>query len=45
MTSPEYRGNNYISLFWGDDDAQPTGSLNHDEHSEINRLLRSMKHP
>lgn len=45
VTSPEYRGNNYISLFWGDDDAQPTGSLHPDEHSEINSLLRSMKHP
>jgi hypothetical protein len=41
VTSPEYRGQNYISLFWGDDDAQPTRSLTDAEHNEVNRLLRS----
>lgn len=41
MTSPEFRGHNYISLFWGDDDAQPTRSLTNAEHNEVNRLLRS----
>ena len=41
VTSPEFRGHNYISLFWGDDDAQPTRSLTDAEHNEVNRLLRS----
>jgi hypothetical protein len=41
VTSPEFRGNNYISLFWGDADAQPTRSLTTSEHDEINRLLQS----
>ena len=45
VTSPEFRGKNYISLFWGDDDAQPTRSMTADEHNEVNRLLSSMKHP
>jgi hypothetical protein len=52
VTSPEYRGHNYISLFWGDDDAQPTRPLRIDEQAEVNRLLHSlsptngpMKHP
>ena len=39
VSSPEYRGNNYISLFWGDDEAQPIRSLTIDEHNEVNRLL------
>ena len=41
VTSPEYRGQNYISLFWGDDDAQPIRSLTIDEQNEVNRLLHS----
>jgi hypothetical protein len=41
VTSPEYRGNNYISLFCGDDDAQPIRSLTTAEHNEVNRLLHS----
>jgi hypothetical protein len=52
VTPPEYRGNNYISLFWGDDDAQPIRSLTIAEHNEVNRLLHllpsvygPMKHP
>jgi hypothetical protein len=45
VTSPEYRGQNYIRLFWGDDDAQPIRFLTIDEHNEVNRLLHSMKHP
>ena len=36
----EFRGNNYISLFWGDEDAQPIRSLTIAEHNEVNRLLR-----
>jgi len=43
VTSPEFRGQNYISLFWGDDDAQPMRSLTTDEQNEINRLLDSMQ--
>jgi hypothetical protein len=43
VTSPEYRGNNYISLFWGDDDAQPSRPLTIGEHDEINRLLHSIR--
>jgi hypothetical protein len=52
VTSPEYQGNNYISLYWGDDDAQPIRPLTVAEHNEVNRLLHSlpsaygpMKHP
>ena len=41
VTSPEFRGNNYISVFCGDDDAQPIRSLTTAEHHEVNRLLRS----
>ena len=41
VTSPEFRGNNYISLYWGDADAQPIRSLTTAEHDDINRLLRS----
>jgi hypothetical protein len=41
VTSPEFRGNNYVSLFWGDADAQPIRSLTTAEHNEVNRLLRS----
>ena len=43
VTSPEFRGQNYISLFWGDDDAQPIRSLTIDEQNEISRLLDSMQ--
>jgi hypothetical protein len=43
VSSPEFRGKNYVSLFWGDDDAQPIRSLTPDEHEEVNRLLRSSK--
>ena len=39
VSSPEFRGNNHISLFWGDDTAQPLRSLTTDEHEEVNRLL------
>ncbi len=39
VTGPEFRGDNYISLFWGDNDAQPIRSLTTDEHNEVNRLL------
>jgi hypothetical protein len=42
VTSPEYRGQNYISLLWGDDDAQPIRSLTTAEHDEVNRLLHSL---
>lgn len=42
VTSPEYRGQNYISLFWGDDDAQPIRPLTVAEHNEVNRLLQSL---
>jgi hypothetical protein len=50
VTSPEYQGNNYISLFWGDDAAQPLRPLTVGEHNEINRQLDlppsgPMKHP
>ncbi len=45
VTSPEYQGNNYISLFWGDDDAQPIRSLTIEEHTEVNRLLHLLCHP
>jgi hypothetical protein len=52
VTSPEYQGNNYISLFWGDVAAQPIRPLTVDEHNEVNGLLHSlpsayrpMKHP
>jgi len=41
VTSPEFQGRNYVSLFWGDDDAQPTRSLTTGEHKEVNRLLHS----
>jgi hypothetical protein len=39
VTSPEYRGKNYISLYWGDEDAQPLRLLTVAEHNEINRQL------
>ena len=42
VTSPEYRGNNYISLFWGGDNAQPVRRVTIDEHIEVNRLLHSL---
>jgi hypothetical protein len=45
VTSPEFRGNNYISLFWGDDDAQPIRSLTTDERTEVNRLLHLLCAP
>ena len=52
VSNPEYRGNNYISLYWGDEDAQPIRSLTVAEHNEVNRLLHllpsicgPMKHP
>jgi len=41
VTSPGYRGNNYISLFWGNDDAQPSRPLTTAEQNEVNGLLRS----
>ena len=41
VSSPEFRGNNYISLFWGDDDAQPIRQLTTAERNEVNRWLRS----
>lgn len=37
--SPEYRGHNYLSLFWGDDNAQPIRQLTIHEQKETNRLL------
>jgi hypothetical protein len=39
VSSPEFRGRNYISVYWGDDFAQPTCPLTPDEHEEVNRLL------
>jgi hypothetical protein len=39
VSSPEFRGKNYISVYWGDDDAQPIRPLTPDEHKEVNRLL------
>ena len=39
VSSPEFRGKNYISVYWGDDDAQPIRPLTPDEHNEVNRLL------
>ncbi len=43
VTSPEFRGHNYISLFLGDAGAQPIRELTPDEHNEINRLLASSR--
>jgi hypothetical protein len=43
VSSPEFRGKNYISLFWGDGDAQPIRPLTPDEHKEIDRLLHSSR--
>ena len=40
VTSAEFRGNNYVSLFWGDDATQPVRSLTNAEHNEVNLLLR-----
>ena len=45
VTSPEYRGKNYISLFWGDANAQPIRQLTPDEHHEVHRLLDSLSPP
>ena len=39
VTGTEYRGQNYISLFWGDADAQPIRSLTSNQHLHINELL------
>ena len=39
VSSPEFRGRNYISVYWGDGNAQPIRSLTTDEHEEVNRLL------
>jgi|GEM_PF-1997322 len=38
--SPGYTGMNYISLFWGDEDAQPTRDLSEEEKAEFLRGLR-----
>lgn len=36
----KFRGNNYISLFWGDSEAQPTREINLELVSEINSKLQ-----
>jgi hypothetical protein len=41
VTCPQFRGNNYISVYWGDGAAQPIRSLTIAEHNEVNRLLRN----
>lgn len=37
---PGYTGRNYISLFWGDEGAQPTRDLSEEEKAEFLRGLR-----
>jgi len=37
---PGYSGRNYISLFWGDEEAQPTRDLSDEERSEFLQGLR-----
>jgi len=42
VTSAEYRGHNYISLFWGDDNARPIRSLTNEEHNRVNLSLEAI---
>lgn len=37
----QFRGHNYISLFWGDDDAQPSRDLTPADVEELNEYLRT----
>ncbi len=39
VTTDGFLGNNHISLFWGDDEAQPIRGLTPAELDEINRRL------
>lgn len=36
-----FEGRNYISLYWGDDDAQFAQALAQHERDEVNRLLQN----
>lgn len=40
VSSPQFRFQNYISLFWGDKDAQPVAEITKAELAELNRLLK-----
>lgn len=40
VSSPQFRFQNYISLFWGDKDAQPVAEITEAELVELNRLLK-----
>lgn len=42
VTAEGFRGHNYISLFWGNADAQPTRGVSADELNEINAQLASV---
>ena len=43
VENAEYKGNNYISLYWGIDEETPTKSLKDEELAYINRILESTK--
>jgi hypothetical protein len=42
VTSDAYQGNNYISLYWGDIEAQPLRELTAAELAELNSQLRKV---
>jgi hypothetical protein len=39
VSAPGFTGWNYISLYWGDDDAQPEGEVTDEELAELNSRL------
>ncbi len=43
LICPTYDGNNYISIYWGDADAQPTRELTETEYGLIEWLLDPTK--
>jgi hypothetical protein len=42
VSAPSFTGHNYISLFWGDHDAQPEREVTDAELAELNGHLRSL---
>jgi hypothetical protein len=43
LSLPGFEGQNYISLFWGDADAQPTRGLSNDEQIEFEDAVRQQE--
>lgn len=40
FVTKERRGNDYISFFWGDDEAQPTKIVSNKDVIKLNKLLK-----